>query len=185
MVAAAWMGLAVKTDGAAISSGAILQALFAGHPAADSGLMLLTTTTVKVFIDLFIGIWALVLAIVWADAIERKAGQRVPVAEIWGRFPKFVFGYFLLFVVLLSVGVVWPESVGTTASPGPLRTGVEQVDLFRSYFFVMTFFAIGLASNFKKLWAEGIAWLAAVYVVCLFGFVVWIGLAISWLFFHV
>ena len=25
---------------------------------------------------------------------------------------------------------------------------------------------------------------AAVYVVCLFGFIVWIGLAISWIFFH-
>src|SRR5262249_24448604 len=67
MVAAAWMGLAVKTDGAAISSGAILQALFKanGDPAAESGLMLLTTTTVKVFIDLFIGVWAMVLAVVW------------------------------------------------------------------------------------------------------------------------
>ena len=48
----------------------------------------------------------------------------------------------------------------------------------------MTFFSIGLASNFKKLWAEGLARLAAVYVVCLFGFVIWIGLVISWLFFH-
>ena len=52
------------------------------------------------------------------------------------------------------------------------------------YFFVMTFFAIGLASDFKKLWAEGLARLALVYVVCLFGFVIWIGLVISWLFFH-
>ena len=58
------------------------------------------------------------------------------------------------------------------------------MDLFRGYFFVMTFFSIGLASNFKKLWAEGLARLAAVYVVCLFGFVIWIGLVISWLFFH-
>jgi uncharacterized membrane protein YadS len=184
MIAAAWMGLAVKTDGAAISSGAILQALFKGHPAADSGMMLLTTTTVKVFIDLFIGVWAMVLAVVWGYAIERKPGQKVPFAEIWGRFPKFVFGYFLAFGVLLGIGIASPESIGTDRSPGPLRAGINQVDLFRSYFFVMTFFAIGLASNFKKLWAEGIARLAAVYVVCLFGFVIWIGLLISWLFFH-
>jgi Kef-type K+ transport system membrane component KefB len=48
----------------------------------------------------------------------------------------------------------------------------------------MTFFAIGLASNFKKLWAEGLVRLTLVYLVCLFGFVIWVGLAISWLFFH-
>ena len=56
--------------------------------------------------------------------------------------------------------------------------------MFRGLFFAMTFFAIGLAANFKKLWAEGIGRLALVYVVSLFGFIIWIGLAISWLFFH-
>jgi uncharacterized membrane protein YadS len=184
MVAAAWMGLAVKTDGAAISSGAITQALFASHPAAQQGLMLLTTTTVKVFIDLFIGVWALVLAVVWAYGIERKAGEKIPLTDIWHRFPKFVFGYFLAFGVLLAVGTARPDIIGTDREPGALRAGIGEVDLFRGHFFVMTFFSIGLASNFKKLWAEGLARLAAVYVVCLFGFVIWIGLVISWLFFH-
>jgi hypothetical protein len=36
----------------------------------------------------------------------------------------------------------------------------------------------------KKLWEEGIGRLAAVYLVSLFGFIIWIGLVISWLFFH-
>jgi uncharacterized membrane protein YadS len=184
MVAAAWMGLAVKTDGAAVSSGAVTQALFSSEPAAEQGLMLLTTTTVKVFIDLFIGVWAFVLAVVWVYGIERKPGQKVPLADIWHRFPKFVFGYFLVFLVLLLVGAAWPALIGTDKSPGPLRAGIGEVDLFRGYFFVMTFFSIGLVSNFKKLWAEGLARLAAVYLVCLFGFIIWIGLVISWLFFH-
>ena len=55
---------------------------------------------------------------------------------------------------------------------------------FRSIFFAMTFFSIGAVSNFRKLWEEGIGRLAAVYVVCLFGFIIWIGLLISWMFFH-
>jgi hypothetical protein len=42
---------------------------------------------------------------------------------------------------------------------------------------------IGVLSNFKTLWQEGFGKLAAVYVVSLFGFVVWVGLLISWLFF--
>ena len=33
------------------------------------------------------------------------------------------------------------------------------------------------------LWQEGFGRLAAVYVVSLFGFVIWVGLLISWLFF--
>ena len=36
----------------------------------------------------------------------------------------------------------------------------------------------------KKLMEEGIGRLAIVYVVCLFGFIIWLGLFISWLFFH-
>jgi hypothetical protein len=54
----------------------------------------------------------------------------------------------------------------------------------RVLFFVLTFFTIGLVSNFKKLWEEGIGKLAAVYVISLFGFIIWIGLFISWIFFH-
>jgi hypothetical protein len=54
---------------------------------------------------------------------------------------------------------------------------------FRVIFFIPTFFSIGVLSNFHKLWQEGIAKLAAVYLVSLFGFVIWVGLLISWLFF--
>jgi hypothetical protein len=38
-------------------------------------------------------------------------------------------------------------------------------------------------SNFRKLWEEGIGKLAAVYLLCLFGFVIWVGLVISFIFF--
>ena len=50
-------------------------------------------------------------------------------------------------------------------------------------FFILTFFSIGVLSNFKKLWQEGIGKLAAFYLVSLFGFVIWVGLLISWVFF--
>jgi uncharacterized membrane protein len=42
----------------------------------------------------------------------------------------------------------------------------------------------GVVSDFRKLWEEGIARLALVYIFCLFGFIIWAGLGISWLFFH-
>ena len=47
----------------------------------------------------------------------------------------------------------------------------------------ISFFSIGVMSNFRQLWQDGFAKLAAVYLVSLFGFVVWVGFIISWLFF--
>jgi len=38
-------------------------------------------------------------------------------------------------------------------------------------------------SDFRKIWQQGFGKLAAVYFVSLFGFVIWVGLLISWLFF--
>ncbi len=64
------------------------------------------------------------------------------------------------------------------------NTATAESNVFRVMFFVFTFFTIGIVSNFRKLWEEGIGKLAAVYILCLFGFIIWIGLFISWLFFH-
>jgi uncharacterized protein YacL len=58
-----------------------------------------------------------------------------------------------------------------------------EANTFRGIFFVLTFFTIGVMTNFRKLWEEGIGKLAAVYVLCLFGFIIWVGLLISWLFY--
>jgi uncharacterized membrane protein YadS len=183
LVAAAWMGLAVKTDGAAVASGAITDSLIRARAlqagiSYESGWILTTTTTVKVFIDVFIGVWALVLSLVWAYAIDRKPGATVPVRDILRRFPTFVLGYFALFLALLGLSLSRPDAVtGLTAA-------TAEVEPVRGLFFAMTFFTIGMASDLKRLWAEGIGRLALVYVVSLFGFIIWIGLAISWLFFH-
>lgn len=185
MVAGAWMGLAVKTDGAAAASGAVVDALIRSKAIGalgvswQEGWMLMTTTTVKVFIDIFIAIWAFILAIVWSLKIEPRPGEKVGAGEIWTRFPKFILGYAGLFVLLLIIG--------SLADKGTLKlvsAGVAQADTFRGIFFALTFFTIGLVSNFRKLWQEGMGKLTAVYAICLFGFIIWVGLLISWLFFH-
>ena len=143
--------------------------------------MILTTTTVKVFIDLFIGVWAFVLALVWVYGINKHKGETVAVGEVWQRFPKFVLGYFLTFLVLIGLALAFRDSPERVAR---LKAATAGGNVFRVLFFVMTFFTIGLVSNFRQLWQEGIARLAAVYLVSLFGFVIWIGLVISWVFFH-
>jgi uncharacterized membrane protein YadS len=184
MVAGAWMGLAVKTDGAAVASGAITDALIRAKALAEAGInykpdwIMGAATTVKVFIDIFIGVWAFVLALIWATVIERRPGEKVRGREIWDRFPKFVLGYIVTFFIVLLIGLNSPALLGKA------KAAMGEATIFRVLFFVMTFFTIGVVSNFKKLWEEGIGKLAAVYLLCLFGFIIWIGLIISWIFFH-
>ncbi|SHI36837.1 putative sulfate exporter family transporter [Desulfofundulus thermosubterraneus] len=184
MVAGAWMGLAVKTDGAAAASGAITDALIRAKAMTALGIayekdwILMAAVTTKVFIDIFIGIWAFVLAVVWCYAIECKPGEKVSPVEIWYRFPKFVIGYVLTFVILLAIGLSSPDLVKTA------KAGIAQADSLRGIFFALTFFSIGLVSDFRKLREEGMGKLALIYFLCLFGFIIWVGLFISWIFFH-
>ena len=183
LVAGAWMALSVKTDGAAVASGAITESLILATNSAEGvnyakGWIIGTAATVKVFIDVFIGVWAFVLAYVWTRHIEKREGDVARVHEIWDRFPKFIIGYVVTFVLILLLAL--------SASPelmGKLKAAMGEANTFRGIFFVLTFFTIGVMTNFRKLWEEGIGKLAAVYVLCLFGFIIWAGLLISWLFY--
>jgi uncharacterized membrane protein YadS len=183
LVAASWMGLAVKTDGAALAGGGITEALILAKNAAEGvnyqpGWVLGTTAAVKIFIDVFIGIWAFVLAFIWTNYINVRPGDRARPIEIWQRFPKFIIGFVLSFAIGLYLAL--------TASPAglaKLTPAIAEANTFRVIFFILTFFSIGVLSNFRKLWEDGIGKLAAVYVLSLFGFVIWVGLLISWIFF--
>jgi uncharacterized membrane protein YadS len=182
MVAGAWMGLAVKTDGAAVAAGGITESLILAQNAAEgvkyqAGWILGTTTTIKVFIDIFIGVWAFVLGYIWTNHIN-VTGEKTRASEIWERFPKFIIGFVVTFLAGLHLALATPADI---ASKVPAAVG--EANTFRVIFFVLTFFSIGVLSNFTRLWAEGIGRLAAVYAVSLFGFVIWVGLLISWLFF--
>src|SRR5437868_1018778 len=183
MVAGAWMGLAVKTDGASLASGGITEALIMSNAAAEGinyqkGWILGTTATVKIFIDIFIGIWAFVLAYIWTTYINVREGDKARAVEIWQRFPKFILGYVLTFVVILVMAIGATPEMTTK-----IKSAMGEANTFRGIFFVLTFFTIGVMTDFRKLWAEGIGRLAAVYLLSLFGFVIWVGLAISFIFF--
>jgi len=184
LVAGAWMGLAVKTDGAAVASGAITEALLYADALArgiryDRGWIVGTATTIKIFIDVFIGVWAFILAYIWTRHIEpRRPGDELRGGEMWERFPKFILGFAATFLIVLLIGLY--SSPPVLAS---LNAAMDQANVFRQLFFVLTFFCIGLMADLRVLWQEGIGRLAAVYVVSLFGFVIWAGLLISWIFF--
>ena len=155
MVAAAWMGLAVKSDGAALAAGGITQSLVQASAAAEGiayqpGWMLAVTATVKVFIDIFIGVWAFILAYIWTNHINPRVGApKARLVEIWERFPKFILGFVLTFIIALAL------ALGTTAgSSGKLAAATGEANVFRLIFFVLTFFSIGVMSNFRQLWQK-------------------------------
>jgi len=182
LVAGAWIGLAIKTDGAAVAGGGITESLIMAKAAAEGihyqpGWILATTTTVKIFIDIFIGIWAFILGYIWTNHID-KGPDRAKPSEIWQRFPKFILGFIFVFAVSLWLAV---GSTPEIAKALPAAAG--EANVFRVIFFILTFFSIGVLSDFRKLWQQGFGKLAAVYFVSLFGFVIWVGLLISWLFF--
>lgn len=184
LVAGAWIGLAIKTDGAAVAGGGITESLILAKNAAEGiryqpGWILGTTATVKVFIDIFIGIWAFILGYIWTNHINVTAqGDKAKLIEIWQRFPKFILGFVLTFAIGLYLALAAPADIAAK-----LPAAVGEANALRVIFFILTFFSIGVLSNFRKLWQEGFGKLAAVYVVSLFGFVIWVGLIISWLFF--
>ncbi len=184
LVAAAWMGLAIKTDGAAVAGGGITESLILAKSAAEGvryqpGWILGVTATIKVLIDIFIGIWAFVLGYIWTNHINKTRDEdKAKLSEIWQRFPKFILGFVATFVVGLGLALGTPAGIAAK-----LPAQIAEANTFRVIFFVLTFFSIGVLSNFRKLWQEGIGKLAGVYLLSLFGFVVWVGLVISWLFF--
>lgn len=194
MVAGAWMGLAVKSDGGAVASGALTDALIRSKALAamgvkwESGWMLMAATTTKIFIDIFIGVWAFILAVIWCVyPIDKKARaeaggcnvvNKVSPIEIWERFPKFVIGFVITLLVMFFIGLTNPGVVKQA------KLGADHANALRSLFFALCFFSIGLVTNVRKLWAEGMGKIVVVYAVCLFGFILWVGLFISWLFYH-
>jgi len=185
LVAGAWMGLAVKTDGAAVAAGGITDALIVARNAAEGvryqpGWILGTAAAIKVFIDIFIGVWAFVLGYIWTNHINvTKEADKAKAGEIWQRFPKFIIGFVITFAIGLYL------ALGTSADVAKAVPGaIAEANSLRLIFFVLTFFSIGVLSDFRLLWREGFGKLVAVYFVGIFGFVVWVGLLISWIFFH-
>src|SRR5713101_4766935 len=116
MAAGAWMALSVKTDGAAVASGSIAEALILAKAAAQGinyqpGWILGTAATLKVFIDIFIGVWAFLLAWIWTRHIDVREGDTAKIGEIWERFPKFIIGYVVTFLVILLMALAASPAV--------------------------------------------------------------------------
>jgi uncharacterized integral membrane protein (TIGR00698 family) len=161
-VAGAWIGTSEFADAAGYAA-ATTYGSFAGKIEGIAGTAdqaTLAFTLMKVVgRDVWIGIWAFVLAIIattyWD---ERPAGGGADAGEIWRRFPKFVIGFvaasILVSAVTASYGLADFNKIATPKLIGPIK------DL-RTWAFIFCFLSIGLTTRFSGLAAAGRKPLAA------------------------
>jgi len=184
MAAGSSLGLTVKTDGADAASGEITDVLMRTRAAEELGVEWeegwITSAAVmtKIWIDMFIGVWALVLAMLWLFYVEKRPDEKVEKMQIWWRFPKFVVGYFLAWFGVMALGL-------TVISPEAMDWGVHPVESpMRKLFFMLTFTSIGLETDFRRLSEEGMGKMAIIYGLALLIIIIPIGWALALIFHH-
>jgi len=143
-VAGAWIGTSEFADAAGYAAAQTI----ASNAGTEAPIQ--TFTLMKVIgRDIWIGIWAFVLAIVSTTLWERggEGAGRVGAGVIWARFPKFVIGFFLASVVVsLLVASTSPDLADQVSARliTPIKT-------LRTWTFVFTFLCIGLTTRFREL----------------------------------
>jgi uncharacterized membrane protein YadS len=155
-VAGAWIGTSEFADAAGLAA-AQTYGGYAGHVpgiegSADAAVNSFTLMKV-IGRDVWIGVWAFVLAIVATTRWERIGIQTRPnPMEIWRRFPKFVLGFLIAsaIVTIISHGYSYADykKVLQPALVAPLQA-------LRTWAFTFAFLAIGLTTRFREFVTVG------------------------------
>ena len=138
----AWMGGTIDASGAVAAAGAFL-----GEKA------LYVAATIKMIQNVLIGVIAFFLALYFTTKVEvEETGAKVGLSEIWFRFPKFVLGFIVASLVFSVIYSGYNADTGGLGRAMIDKGAVKGMsDLFRKWFFTMSFVSIGLATNFREL----------------------------------
>ncbi|HVP68002.1 MAG TPA: putative sulfate exporter family transporter [Anaeromyxobacteraceae bacterium] len=146
------LGMAAGPTGAWIGTSEFADAAgYAAAAAVGDERAIKTFTLMKIVgRDMFVGIWALLVAFLSVTVWERKGapqGERVGAGEIWRRFPKFIVGFFVA-SILVTVVVTHLGAPGagafTKEAIGPIKT-------LRGWAFTWAFLSIGFTTRFREL----------------------------------
>jgi uncharacterized integral membrane protein (TIGR00698 family) len=145
-IAGAWIGTSEFADAAGFAAAASV----GGEKAIQA------YTLMKVIgRDIWIGIWAFVLSIVSVIYWEKKSSSSADIAKakvIWGRFPKFVVGFFAASVIMsIASTFVGQEAYDSSLKP----MAIAPVKTLRTWTFIFTFLSIGLTTRFKEIFQFG------------------------------
>ncbi len=136
----AWMGGTIDSTGAVAAAGAFL---------GDKALYV--AATIKMIQNVMIGVTAFCVALYWCVKVEQNETEKrtVGVGEIWHRFPKFVLGFLVASILFSFIDGKMADGMSEALiEQGAVRGGTR---LLRDWFFVLSFAAIGLSTNFREL----------------------------------
>jgi uncharacterized membrane protein YadS len=172
----AWMGGTIDATGAVAAAGAFL-----GEKA------LFVAATIKMIQNVLIGVMAFFVALYFTTKVEvAETGVKVGPMEIWYRFPKFVLGFIaasVIFSIFYSYFNAQVEGMG----PAMIDEGVVKGmgDLFRGWFFCLSFVSIGLATNFRELKEHFVGGKPLILYVCGQSFNLVLTLVVAYIMFYV
>ena len=178
--AGAWIGTSEFADAAGFAAADWYGSWYATHVAKTVGgadaldLALWAYTLMKVIgRDIWIGLWAFIMAVVATTRWEvTETGARPSAMEIWWRFPKFVLGFLAASLVMtIVVGSVDTYTYLHVMKPnlvGPIKT-------MRTWTFIFTFFSIGMTTRFREFVKFGsrpwVTFFLAAIIVIILGFI--------------
>ena len=154
-VGGAWIGTSEFADAAGFAAAQTYGNLAShGAVAGTSDQAIFAYTLIKVVgRDVWIGIWAFILAIIATTQWERaQSGRKPEAAEIWWRFPKFVIGFL---VTSLLVTAVTTGYTLTDYNKNVVPSLVAPIKDLRTWAFIFCFLSIGLTTRFRELVSVG------------------------------
>src|ERR1700742_2005723 len=151
-VGGAWIGTSEFADAAGLAAAQSYGGLAGKDPniAGTAEQALASYTLIKVIgRDIWVGIWAFVLALISVPVWERsETNSKVQVGQIWWRFPKFIIGFLVASVLttLLVHGHTLAE-YNKLVKPSL----IAPITSLRTWAFTFSFLCIGLTTRFREL----------------------------------
>jgi uncharacterized integral membrane protein (TIGR00698 family) len=174
-VGGAWIGTSEFADAAGLAAAQTYGAIAEHNNLAGTQEQAISAFTLMKVIgrDIWIGIWAFVLALVATTRWERTGIVSSPeLGEIWWRFPKFVIGFAIASLIVTAATSGY--SLGEfNARVNPAL--IAPIKDLRTWTFIFCFFSIGLTTRFRSLAHAGrkpfLAFTSGVAVNVILGFV--------------
>ncbi len=127
------------------------------------------------------------MALYFTTKVEvEETGRKVGAMEIWYRFPKFVLGFITASIVFSLIFTSFNGQIGGLG-PAMVDQGIVKGmgDLFRGWFFCLSFVSIGLATNFRELKEHFVGGKPLILYVCGQSFNLCITFIVAYIIFYV
>jgi len=174
-VGGAWIGTSEFADSAGLAAAQSYGGLVGVDGITGTADQALASYTLIKVIgrDVWIGIWAFILAFIAVTKWERsEVDGRVQISQIWWRFPKFVIGFLIasLLTTLIVHAYTLPE-YNKVVKPAL----IAPITALRTWAFTFSFLSIGLTTRVREFASAGLrpflAFTAGVIVNLILGYV--------------